>query len=121
MSEELPDKTVSLPIEYASISEWEKMGERLFFTKNKMDWLFECPSCGFIASGHDWKAVGAPEEQVAFSCVGRHIPRSKNIFEKPGPCNYAGGGLFGLNPVKVTLDAGKTISIFQFAPIQPQP
>lgn len=116
MSDELPDKTVTLPTEYASISEWQKMGERLFFTKNTMDWLFECPSCGFIASGHDWKAVGAPEGQVAFSCVGRHIPGSKNMLEKPGPCNYAGGGLIGLNPVSVTIAPGNVIRIFQFKP-----
>lgn len=80
-----------------------------------MNWKFVCPSCGHVASVSDWKAVGASEGEVAFSCVGRHIKGSKQMCEKPGPCNYAGGGLIGLNPVKITVAPGKTTSVFAFA------
>ncbi len=80
-------------------------GRRLF-GNDMMAWRFKCPVCGHIASAADYKAAGAPEGAVAFSCVGRWLPNSQEAFgRKPivkgQPCNYAGGGLFGLNPVNV--------------------
>lgn len=81
--------------------EWYAEGKRLF-GEDVMQWRFVCPSCGHIASVQDWKDAGAPEGAVAFSCVGRWMGSEKEIFDKSGgPCNYAGGGLFGLNPIKV--------------------
>jgi hypothetical protein len=79
-----------------------------------MLWRFECPSCGHVASVKDWKSVGATEGEVAFSCVGRHIQGSKKMCERPGPCNYAGGGLIGLNPVSVYVGDGKVTRVFAF-------
>ena len=73
------------------------------FGPDPMDWKFVCPSCGHVASVRDWKDAGATEGEAAFSCVGRHLNADdKNTFQKKGgPCQYAGGGLFKLNPVKV--------------------
>lgn len=71
------------------------------FGPDKMNWKFVCPSCGNVASVAAYKAAGAPEGAVGFSCVGRWTGATKNIGEKPGPCNYSGGGLFGLNPVTI--------------------
>ena len=97
--------------------EWIKEGEKRF-GENQWDWKFVCPSCGYIASLKDWKDAGASEGQVAFSCIGRNLGSKKEIFDKTGgPCNYAGGGLFGLNPVSVEA-AGKTHSVFAFAPAE---
>ena len=80
--------------------EWEAEAKRRF-GDDIMKWKFICPSCGHVASVRDWKDVGATEGQVAFSCVGRYMENAKEIFQRPGPCNYAGGGLFGLNPMDV--------------------
>jgi len=79
-------------------------------------WRFRCPSCGHVATPKDWKDAGAPETAVAFSCVGRWLPETtEQAFEKKGgPCNYAGGGLFKLNPITVTHD-GRKHSVFDFA------
>jgi hypothetical protein len=99
---------------YASIAEWQAEARRRF-GDDPMNWRFVCPSCGHVASVGDWKAVGASEGEVAFSCVGRHIASSKRMCEKPGPCNYAGGGLIGLNPVVITTAPGKTTRVFAFA------
>lgn len=96
-------------------AEWQAEGVKRF-GPDQMLWRFVCPSCGHVASVQDWKNVGASERQVAFSCIGRHIEGSKDIFGKPGPCNYAGGGLIGLNPVHVT-EGNVVHELFAFADV----
>lgn len=77
------------------------------FGMDMMNWKFVCPVCGNIASVSDYKKAGAPEGSVGFSCIGRWLPNSRRAFGKNDenapskPCDYAGGGLFGLNPVDV--------------------
>ena len=84
-----------------TVEEWNKEGESLF-GMDRMNWKFICPSCGHVASVRDWKDAGASESAVAFSCVGRYTGAKRELGEKgEGPCNYAGGGLFKLNPVEV--------------------
>jgi predicted RNA-binding Zn-ribbon protein involved in translation (DUF1610 family) len=97
--------------------EWNAEGVRLF-GEDRMGWRFACPSCGHVASVRDWRDAGAPENAVAFSCVGRWTGAKAEIFDKKGPCNYAGGGLFQLNPTKVTRADGGESSVFAFAPLQ---
>lgn len=95
-------------------AEWEAEAERRF-GKDPMAWKFACPSCGHVAAIADWKAAGAPVEAVAFSCVGRWLPDPKEAFRKDGgPCNYAGGGLFRINPV-IVVDGDKEHQVFEFA------
>ena len=64
------------------------------FGPDAMGWKFVCPACGHIQSARDYKTAGAPESAVAFSCVGRWLPKAREAFggKGPGPCNYAGGG-----------------------------
>jgi len=94
--------------------EWIAEGERRF-GKDRQAWFFVCPSCGHVASVMDWKAAGAPQGAVAFSCVGRWTGATQDIGKKNGgPCNYAGGGLIGLNPVTVT-DGDRVHRLFEFA------
>lgn len=85
---------------FASIEDWHAELVRCF-GDDPMGWKFICPSCGHVASVQDWKDAGAPSNAVAFSCIGRWVESTAKIFEKPGPCNYAGGGLFRLNPVEI--------------------
>lgn len=94
------------------------------FGPEAMNWRFVCPSCGHVAAVKDWRAVGAPEGAIAFSCVGRWMEGP--VMEigpvaggpKKGPCNYAGGGLFRMNPVHVTHSNGARHSVFEFAPAE---
>jgi hypothetical protein len=104
-------RTVEVKKEFATREEWLAEGERLC-GKDMMKWKFKCPSCGHIASVQDYKNAGAPTGAVAFSCVGRWDGHMNiDAFQgKDGPCNYAGGGMFCINPVKV----GDTLA-FEFA------
>ena len=91
------------------------------FGEDPREWAFVCPSCGHVARVKDWRAVGAPENAIAFSCVGRWTnPPGRDIGPVAGqpvsgPCNYAGGGLFRLNPVTVTRSGQPTFEVFEFA------
>jgi hypothetical protein len=82
--------------------EWLAEAERRF-GPDPMNWRFVCPVCKHVASVADWRDAGAPEGAVAYSCVGRWLAESSDAFTEgsPGPCNYAGGGLFRLNPIEV--------------------
>jgi len=100
-----------------TMAEWRAEATRLF-GPDLLDWRFVCPSCGHVASVRDWREAGAPVGTTAFSCVGRWLGETddeKTFRRKGGPCNYAGGGLFGLNPVTVVLDDGSEIKVFAFA------
>ena len=100
---------------------WIAEGTRRF-GDNMEDWLFVCPVCGHVTSIKDWYSAGAPEGVVAFSCVGRWKGAGQYSGEGTGPCNYAGGGLFKLNPVTVitkgdpTIETDEPLSLFDFAP-----
>ncbi len=99
-----------------TIAEWKAEAVRRF-GEDPMRWAFVCPSCGHVATVQDWMDAGATESAVAFSCVGRWIAAddAKTFKREGGPCNYAGGGLFKLNPVIVTYDGGEH-EVFDFAP-----
>jgi len=95
-----------------TMEQWHAEGERLF-GPDEMKWRFACPACGHVASVEDWMKSGAKESHVAFSCVGRFTDNPREAFAKgPGPCNYAGGGLIGLNPVEIE---GRKGRYFAFA------
>jgi hypothetical protein len=97
-------------------AEWLAEAERRF-GPDPLEWQFVCPSCGHVAKVRDWKEAGASEGAVAFSCVGRWLPDPHEAFQKgKGPCNYAGGGLFAINPVQVEKDGIKHY-VFAFAEV----
>ena len=79
---------------------------------------FVCPACKHRQTVGECLAAGHVENMIAFSCIGRSLPKHKTIdaFAKgPGPCSYAGGGLFRINPVTVLLPDGASIDVFDFA------
>lgn len=85
-----------------TVKEWQRQG-RALFGDDEMAWAFVCPSCGHVATVQDWYDAGAGVDSAAFSCVGRWLPNPVEAFgQDGGPCNYAGGGLFRINPVLVT-------------------
>lgn len=96
-------------------TEWLAEGETLF-GPDPMQWRFVCPACKHVAAVNDWKSAGAPEGAVAFSCVGRWGGAKREAFgDGQGPCNYAGGGLIGLNPVEVEVE-GRVRRVFAWGP-----
>ncbi len=99
-----------------TLEEWKSEGHRLFGADN-MGWKFVCPSCNRVTTVKEWKLAKAPEGAVAFSCVGRYLDAdgTKTFKKAGGPCNYAGGGLFKLNPITVIDEAGAEHQVFDFA------
>jgi hypothetical protein len=93
---------------------WRAEGAALFGADTSA-WRFVCPSCGFVASVKDWRDAGARDGEIAFSCIGRHkgADGTRTFKREGGPCDYAGGGLFLLNPVRVTHDGGH-VDLFEF-------
>ena len=102
-------------------AEWLAEAERRF-GKDPMKWKFVCPACGFVQSTQDYKDAGAPSSAAAFSCVGRWSGHMKDdaFVTKKGPCNYAGGGLIHLNPIKVVDEDGQEHEVFAFAEPDPE-
>ena len=95
--------------------QWVERATELF-GRDSNEWKFKCPSCGHVARIIDWRDAGAPDGALAFSCIGRFTGSRKEIFNKTGgPCNYAGGGLFQLNPVSVIDEDGCEHKVFDFA------
>jgi len=90
-------------------------GERRFGS-DRMEWAWVCPVCKHVQTARDYKEAGAPEGAVAFSCVGRWLGAGSGFTGHNAPCDYAGGGLFGLNPLYVTDDNDKEHHLFEFAP-----
>lgn len=83
-------------------SDYFKEAERRF-GKVQDNWKFVCPCCKHIASILDCKNAGMPSSAIGFSCIGRWLGAKREAFgEGEGPCNYAGGGLFRLNPIHLS-------------------
>lgn len=98
-------------------AEWTAAGTDRFGS-DKTRWAFVCPACKHIATVQDYVDTGAPEGAIGFSCIGRYqaqVPRDAFLEKGPGPCNYAGGGLFRLNPVTVEMPDGVEHHVFAFA------
>jgi len=74
---------------------------------DKKQWKFKCPSCGYVAKVQDWLDHEGGENMIAFSCIGRLTGSKQELGSKEGgPCNYAGGGLFQLNPIEIIREDG---------------
>ena len=99
--------------------EWRAEAVRRFGEDHKQ-WKFVCPVCKYVQSVQDYLDANAPQGAIGFSCVGRYIEgEAKQAFDvsvkEEGPCNYAGGGLFRLNPITVILPDESEHQAFDFA------
>lgn len=94
-----------------TLAEWAIEGA-LKFGPDRNHWKFTCPSCKRVASTLDWHRH-KQRGNAAFLCVSR--------FDNKTDCKYHGGGLFKLNPVRVTVDTGRTYDLFEFAEPDPAP
>lgn len=71
---------------------------------------FRCPSCGYVQTAEDFLTAGWSvaqiDTQLGFSCIGRRLPAAEcqeAFMGGPGPCNYAGGGLIRIAPIRVMI------------------
>jgi hypothetical protein len=72
---------------------------------NQADIVFVCPLCGYHQTVKACEEAGMSEGMIGFSCIGRMNEKPRRAFggKGKGPCDYAGGGLFQLNPVIVKI------------------
>jgi hypothetical protein len=81
--------------------------------------LFRCPICGHVAGVEEYINAHAPDGAIGFSCIGRFTGAKRKAFggSGDGPCDYAGGGLFPVNPVHLIdeKDGKHLMEIFDFA------
>lgn len=101
--------------------EWTTTGITRFGA-DPMDWAFECPSCGDIATGADLRdalaahprarrdgGLLAANEILGQECIGRTLRRGTR------GCPWAAYGLIRLGEMIVFAD-GTTQDVFPFAP-----
>lgn len=81
--------------------EWMAEGQKRFGEQYE-NWKFKCPRCGNVASGQEFKNVGAKSNSIYCECIGRYL--------KNKGCDWAAYGLFDI--CKVHVDG---IPVFEFA------
>lgn len=103
--------------------DWLEKATMLYGEKSG-DWKFKCPVCETVQTARDFVNAGLSKEEasssIAIECIGRYLPvKQKAIGEKKiikgKPCNYAGYGLFRLNPVEIEMSDGSKQYAFAFA------
>lgn len=103
---------------YDTLEDWLAEG-RSRFGEDFSDWAFECPVCKNVATGAEFKAVGAEPNAMYQECIGRYLNMDKTqkafLDSGEGPCDYAGYGLFRLSPVRVRHEDGHESHAFAFA------
>lgn len=100
-----------------TLAEWTNEGKQLF-GKDFLEWKFECPVCGHVASIRDFKEVGADPNDAYQMCIGRVNGKgTKNQTDEGNGCNWAAFGLFGTVSKGRTVisDEGNEVSVFDFA------
>jgi phage FluMu protein Com len=93
--------------------EWHAEGVKRY-GDDKKEWKFRCPSCKVSTQVQEWLDNEA-QNQIAFSCIGRSTGSENSLGSKEQPCNYAGGGLFKLNPLTIIYPDGTEGDAFNFA------
>ena len=79
-----------------TIQEWREEGTRRF-GEDYMDWKFERPMCGHIASIRDFMEAGAKGPNCACQeCLGRYTGKGSPKAGDASGCNWAAYGLFGI-------------------------
>lgn len=121
------DKTRSCTVDtekttiYPSVEAWQAEAEKRF-GKDYMNWKFQCPMCGHIASIADFKAAGAKSPNCAYQeCIGRYTGKGSPKEGDSSGCNWAAYGLFGIpngKGVFVMTGNEEGQEIFDYAPAQ---
>jgi hypothetical protein len=106
------DKEIRGKMKTISHEEWIKEAIKRYPDRNI---AFVCPVCKHKQTVAEYKAAGAPAGAYGFSCIGRYLDDCRKAFggpgageERPGPCDYTGGGLLRLNPINVIFTDSET-------------
>lgn len=102
-----------------TLEEWLSEGKKRFgddFT----NWKFRCPACGHVASGQDFKKLGAKPNDMYQICIGRANGKGTDGMkgkDEGNGCNWAAFGLFGtLDKGRIVITPeGKEVEVFDFA------
>ena len=100
--------------------QWVAEGKKMF-GDNMFLWKFKCPGCGHVQTPEDFrpfKEAGATPNSAYSECIGRYTGGkswANDKQSKPGPCDYAGYGLFKISPV-IVVDGANETHAFAFSP-----
>jgi hypothetical protein len=101
-----------------TLDEWMAEGKARF-GEDLTNWKFKCPACGHVASGQDFKDVGADTNDMYSVCIGRKNGKGVDAMkskDKGNGCNWAAFGLFRtLGKGRIVLNEGKEVDVFDFA------
>lgn len=100
--------------------QWHAKGVERYGNDMKT-WRFTCPMCKKDTIAQEWIDHKA-DKQIGVSCIGRQYDKKQSAFFtkniKPIGCDYAGYGLFKMNPihVEITTDEGskEIVDAFDF-------
>lgn len=100
-------------------AKWMREGKRRF-GEDFMDWKFQCPMCGHIASIREFKDAGSDNPNNAYQeCIGRYLGKGSPKEGDSSGCNWAAYGLFGIPNDKgiivISDDDGTGTECFDFA------
>ncbi len=99
-------------------AEWMEEGKRRF-GQDFLNWKFQCPMCGHVASIQDFKVAGADNPNCAYQeCIGRYTGKDSPKKGDSSGCNWAAYGLFGIPNGKGILVVGEDeigTEVFDFA------
>lgn len=116
--------------EHRKLTQAELVAEAtVLFGKDPLDWAFQCPSCGDVANGLDFRRAlaeyprqrndGGPviaSDVVGQECIGRTLGAlRKDIKKYKGRgCDWVAYGLFG-GPWEIALPSGRSMFAFPLA------
>lgn len=99
------------------------------FGDDPLTWAFQCPSCGDVANGEDFRQALTEHPRtnlrtnepviasdiVGRECIGRTLGALSRKSYKGRGCDWAAYGLFA-GPWEITLPNGRTAHSFPLAP-----
>ena len=99
--------------------EWMEEGKRRF-GEDFMNWKFQCPMCGHIASIREFRDAGADNPNSAYQeCIGRYTGKGSPQKDDSSGCNWAAYGFLGIPNGKgiivISDDDGTGPDCFDFA------
>lgn len=121
---------MSTATEHRTLTQAELVTEaRTRFGDDPLKWAFQCPSCGDVANGEDFRQALAEHPRtnlrtnepviasdiVGQECIGRTLGALSRKNYKGRGCDWAAYGLFA-GPWSITLPSGRTAHSFPLAP-----
>lgn len=91
---------------FISVDNWKKLGQKLY-GDDLENYKFKCPACGRVASGKEYKEAGAQPNDMYQCCISRFLNDST--------CKWASYGLFDICKVRVLVDDGAEVPVFEYA------